>query len=125
MTPLDWLAVAVGGALGAPTRYLLDGFVQERAGGVFPAGTFAVNVAGSFVLGVVAGLALYHGFSGAALVLVATGFCGALTTFSTFTYETVRLVEEGTVDIALRNVGFSVAAGLAAAVCGLVLTAVI
>lgn len=125
MTPLEWGMVALGGAVGAPTRYLLDGFLQERTFGTYPWGTFAVNVAGSFVLGVVFGLAVYHGFSGPAEVLVAAGFCGALTTFSTFTYETMHLVEGGAVEVALRNVGLSVVAGLVAATCGIVAVALV
>ncbi len=107
------LLVALGAALGAPLRYLVDRFVQTRHDSLFPWGTFAVNVAGSFVLGVAA-----ETLPGAWLALVGTGFCGALTTYSTFGYETVRLVQERARLYALLNVLGSVVAGLLAALLG-------
>jgi CrcB protein len=107
------LLVALGAALGAPLRYLVDRFVQARHDSLFPWGTFAVNVAGSFVLGAAA-----EALPGAWLAFVGTGFCGALTTYSTFGYETVRLMQERARLYALLNVLGSVAAGLAAAVVG-------
>lgn len=115
--------IVVAGAIGAPARYLVDGFVQERAHGVFPWGTFFVNVTGSLVLGVVAGLALYHDLGPLPQAAIGTGFCGAFTTFSTFSYETIRLVEEGSVSAAATNVVASTAVGLAAAGIGLAVTA--
>jgi CrcB protein len=110
------LLVALGAALGAPLRYLVDRFVQARHDSLFPWGTFAVNVAGSFVLGAAA-VAL----RGAWLTFVGTGFCGALTTYSTFGYETVRLAQERARLYALLNVLGSVVAGLAAASLGALL----
>jgi fluoride exporter len=107
------LLVALGAALGAPLRYLVDRFVQARHDSLFPWGTFAVNVAGSFILGVAA-----EALDGAWLAFVGTGFCGALTTYSTFGYETVRLVQERARLYALLNVLGSVLAGLLAAVVG-------
>ncbi len=115
----------IAGAVGAPARYLVDGFVQYRTPGVFPFGTLVVNVSGSFFLGIITGLALYHGLSPLPHAAVGTGFCGAYTTFSTFSYETVRLIEEGSVRPALANVAISVVVGLAAAGLGLWLTAVL
>ena len=117
MTPL---LVALGAALGAPLRYLVDRFVQSRHDSVFPWGTFAVNVAGSFVLGAAAVV-----LRGAWLALVGTGFCGALTTYSTFGYESVRLVQERARLYALLNVLVSVAAGLVAAILGALLGSVV
>jgi CrcB protein len=110
---VTFLLVVLGAAVGAPTRYLTDLAVQRLHSTRFPWGTWAVNVAGSFVLGVVVA-------SGTTWVttLVGTGFCGALTTFSTFGYETVRLTEEGETATALSNVVLSLAAGLAAAALG-------
>jgi CrcB protein len=108
------LLVALGAAAGAPLRYLADRAIQSRHDSLFPWGTFAVNVAGSLILGVVAGGAL----SGGATALLGTGFCGALTTYSTFGYETVRLAEDRATQYALLNAGASVAAGLAAAAGG-------
>ncbi len=107
------LLVLLGGALGAPTRYLTDVAVQRLHRSSFPWGTWTVNVAGSFVLGLVA--------AGAATwteTLVGTGFCGALTTFSTFGYETVRLAEEGETATATAYVVGSLVVGLLAAALG-------
>lgn len=117
--------LVVAGALGAPARYLLDGFVQERARGAFPWGTFVVNVTGSLALGVITGAALYHGFPSTPRVWLGTGFCGAYTTFSTFTFETVRLVEEGARADAFLDVAASIVAGTAAAAVGLAVAAVL
>ena len=119
------LGVVVAGCLGAPARYLLDAVVSERAGGVFPWGTFVVNVSGSLVLGFLTGLALYHGFPSTARTVLGTGFLGAYTTFSTFTYETLALAEEESRLEALANVIGSVVAGVAAAAAGLALAAVL
>jgi fluoride exporter len=115
--------LVLGGAVGAPARYLVDGVVQSRARGVFPWGTFVINISGSFVLGVVTGAALYHGLGPLPKTAVGTGFCGAYTTFSTFSYETVRLLEEGSVATASFNAIASVVVGLAAAAGGIALLA--
>jgi CrcB protein len=112
------LLVLVGGAAGAPARYLVDRWVQSRHASAFPWGTFVVNVAGCAVLGVVAGAVSAAGGPGWLLALVGTGFCGALTTFSTFSFETVRLVEEGSPRLAAAYVGLSVAAGLTVCAVG-------
>jgi CrcB protein len=106
--------VLAGGAVGAPLRYLTDLFVQARHDSVLPWGTLSVNVAGSLVLGVLAGSAAHTGAPGWMLTLGGTGFCGALTTFSTFGFETVRLLEEGSWLEALANIGLSLGAGMAA-----------
>jgi CrcB protein len=93
------LAVVVGvaGGIGAVTRYLVDGAVQDRTAGPFPHGTLVVNVTGSLVLGVLAGMAVYHGwdhgFSEHVREVAGVGFCGGLTTWSTASWETVRLAE--------------------------------
>ena len=112
------LLVLVGGAVGAPARFLVDRWVQSRQASSFPWGTFLVNVAGCALLGVVAGAVSGADGPGWLLTLVGTGFCGALTTFSTFSFETVRLVEEGTARVAAAYVGLSVAAGLSACALG-------
>ncbi|WP_026876908.1 fluoride efflux transporter CrcB [Jiangella gansuensis] len=113
------LLVAVGAAVGAPLRYVVDRLVQARLGSRFPWGTLLVNVAGSFVLGVVLGSTAGDGVRS----LVGMGFSGALTTYSTFSYETLRLTEDGAWRRAAANVCLSVGAGLAAAALGWVVAA--
>lgn len=117
------LGVAVAGLIGAPARYLLDIAISARRGATFPRGTFVVNVSGSLAMGVVTGLALYHGFPVTARAVLGTGFLGAYTTFSTFAFETVRLVEDGAPAAAVANVLGSLFAGAAAAAVGLALAA--
>lgn len=107
------LLAMVGGALGAPMRYLTDRAVSARHDSVFPWGTFTVNVVGSFLLGLLAALA-----SPQLRALLGAGFCGALTTYSTFSYESLRLSEDGAELLAVANLAGSVAAGVAAAVAG-------
>jgi CrcB protein len=106
------LAVLAGGMLGAPTRYLADRAVQARHDSVFPWGTFAVNMIGSAILGFLLGAQRHLGLPPAAFALLGTGFCGGLTTFSTFSYETVRLLEDGAIGEAGVNVIGSLAAGV-------------
>jgi CrcB protein len=115
------LLVLVGGAVGAPARLVVDRWVQSRHSSPFPWGTFVVNVAGCAVLGVVAGAVSAADGPAWLLTLLGTGFCGALTTFSTFSFETVRVVEEGSTRVAVGYLGLSVAVGLA--VCALGWTA--
>jgi len=110
--------VILGAAVGAPIRYLADRAVQARHDSVFPWGTFTVNVAGSFVLGLLIRGTALHAVPGSLNTLLGTGFCGALTTYSTFGYETVRLLEERVRAYALFNVAASVVAGLGAAFSG-------
>ena len=125
MSPLGWVAFVVAGAVGAPARYLVDGWVQDRTpGDSFPWGVLVVNVTGSFLLGLVSGLALYHGFPKVPRLVLGTGFCGAYTTFSTFTFDTVRLLEEGATATAWRYVATTVALATAAAAAGLGLAAI-
>ncbi|WP_280261574.1 fluoride efflux transporter CrcB [Nocardia wallacei] len=106
------LLVFVGAMVGAPVRYLVDRAVQTRHDGVFPWGTFLVNLTGCLILGGLTGAAV----STPVLAVLGTGFCGALTTYSTFSYETVRLAEERSYLYAAVNIVASVAAGLGAAV---------
>jgi CrcB protein len=89
------LLVAVGGALGAAARYLLDRAIATRQTSPFPLGTLVINVSGSIALGLLLGLAVAHQLPSSLVTLVGTGFLGAYTTFSTFTYETLRLLEDG------------------------------
>ncbi|MFI2374623.1 fluoride efflux transporter CrcB [Streptomyces sp. NPDC018964] len=115
---MNWLYVVLGAMAGAPLRYLTDRAVQSRHDSVFPWGTFTVNVAGSLVLGLLTG-AVAAGAAGSRLqLLLGTGLCGALTTYSTFSYETLRLAGTGARGYAAVNVVASVTAGLGAAVAG-------
>jgi CrcB protein len=123
MTATAWGAFLTAAAVGTPARYLLDGWVQDRTEGAFPWGTFAVNVSGCVALGVLTGLGLYHDLGSTYRTVLGTGALGAYTTFSTLTYETVRLAEEGVLDEAFRNAAASFLVGLAAAGAGLALTA--
>ncbi|WP_440072200.1 fluoride efflux transporter CrcB [Streptosporangium sp. OZ121] len=119
--PQNWLPVLLGGAVGAPLRYLTDRAVQARHDTVFPWGTFTVNVVGSLILGVLTGAALSGAVGTGVQLLLGTGFCGALTTYSTFSYETLRLAESGAILFAVVNVVASVVAGLGAVFLGLAL----
>jgi len=106
------LAVLAGGMVGAPARYLVDRAIQARRDTVFPWGTLAVNLAGSLVLGFLLGAQRHLGLPPAVFGLLGTGLCGGLTTFSTFSYETLRLLEDGAVSEAGLNVIGSLAAGV-------------
>jgi CrcB protein len=123
MSAVEWAAFITAGALGALVRYLIDAAIGDRVEGVFPWGTFVVNTSGSLLLGLLTGLATYHAFPTTARVILGTGFCGAYTTFSTFTYETVRLIEEGAISEALRNTLGTLLTCAAAAAAGLALAA--
>jgi len=115
---VNWLLVVAGAMVGAPLRYLTDRAVQSRHDSVFPWGTFVVNVTGSLILGLLTG-AVAEGAAGSSLqLLLGTGLCGALTTYSTFSYETLRLTETGAGLYAAANVVASVTAGLGAAFAG-------
>ncbi|MET8650781.1 MULTISPECIES: fluoride efflux transporter FluC [Nocardia] len=104
------LLVVFGGMLGAPARYLIDRAVSARLRSPMPWGTLTVNIVGSAMLGALIGA----GAAGLVPAFAEIGFCGALTTFSTFGYETIRLVTGGAYHLAVGNVVISVAASLAA-----------
>jgi CrcB protein len=123
MSPLAWTAFVTAGAVGAPLRYVIDGAIGDRTQGAFPWGTFVINVSGSLLLGFLTGLSLYHAFPKTPKVVLGTGFCGAYTTFSTFTFETVRLAEEGALREAFRNATGTLVTCAAAAGVGLALAA--
>ena len=117
---LAW--IAVGGAAGAASRYVLQGWVDELAGGRFPWGTFAINISGSFALGVLFALAVDRAIlSPEVRVPLMVGFISAYTTFSTLMLESWRLVEEGDLVFALANLLGWVVVGMIAVVAGLAL----
>ena len=114
MSVFAWIGVALLGGGGAIARFLLDGFVGSRSSSSFPFGTFAVNISGAFLLGLVTGLAL----TGDALVLAGTATLGSYTTFSTWMLESQRLQEEGELRPAVGNTVISLAVGLGAIALG-------
>jgi CrcB protein len=118
------LGVAIAGAVGAATRYVIEGVVQDRVEGVFPWGTWVINVRGSFLLGVLTGLVLYHGLSDNHRIVIGTSFLGAYTTFSTWMFETARLFEDGARYESLLDAAGNLGAGLLAAAAGLALAAI-
>ncbi|WP_328866407.1 fluoride efflux transporter CrcB [Streptomyces sp. NBC_00304] len=118
---MNWLLVIAGAAVGAPLRYLTDRAVQSRHDTVFPWGTFTVNVTGCLVLGLLTGAVTAGAASSHVQLLLGTGLCGALTTYSTFSYETLRLAEDGARFYAAANVVASVVAGLGAVFVGFTL----
>lgn len=115
---MSWLLVALGAAVGAPARYLTDRAVQRLHRGPFPFGTFVVNLVACLVLGLLVGSAARGGASSNLVTLGGTGFCGALSTYSTFSRETLRLAEERQPALALANLLGSVVLGVLAAAAG-------
>ena len=114
------LAIAAGGALGAVLRYLISGSVQGLGGTRFPWGTLAVNVIGSFALGLLMAGLLGHSAGDSSIRTFWTiGVLGAFTTFSTFSYETLALVSVGDWTAGFANVAANLGLGLAAALVGL------
>lgn len=107
------LLLIVFGTAGTLARYGLQGLVQQRAGGTFPSGTLTVNLAGCFLLGIVGRYALQHlSFPPELRTAVTIGFFGAFTTFSTFGWETMRMLEDGEWMRASLYAGASVIGGL-------------
>lgn len=115
------IGVALTAFAGAVCRYLVDLAVQHRSASAFPLGTLVVNLTGSLALGFLVGLSLHHGLGATPRTLLGTGFLGAYTTFSTFSYETVRLLEDGGHREAVVNAAASLGLGLAGAATGLAL----
>jgi CrcB protein len=110
--------VLLGGALGAPARFGIHHLIHRLGPKKFPRETFVINSTGSFLLGCLSALFLHGHITVTTKALLCTGFLGAYTTFSTFTLETVELMEEGRMRLALANVGLSCGVGLACAALG-------
>ena len=114
--------VALGSAIGGVARFLLGTLIQERAGGTFPTGTLLVNVTGSLLLGFLLRYALGStAVSPETRALLTTGVCGGYTTFSTFSYETIALLEEGQHQRAALYIALSVVLSLAACLAGVII----
>ena len=117
---MTYALVAIFGAAGAVSRYALDGWVSDLTHGQFPWGTFVVNLLGAFALGIVVALTTERLIlSSDWRVALGIGYLGAFTTFSTYSYETVKLAEDGAMGLALFNSVGMLALGLIAAVLGL------
>ena len=115
---IDYLLVAAGAAVGAPLRYLTDRLVQAHRNRVLPLGTLTVNLVGSLILGAVIAATLAGSTPTTFQILLGTGFCGTLTTYSTFSYETVRLAQEHAHRAAITNTALTIFGGIAAAAAG-------
>ena len=115
----ETLWVGAGGLAGAVARHLVSTWVTTWLGSAFPYATFLINVTGSFLLGLLVGMLQGHAVSPIVPLSLGVGFLGAYTTFSTFTYETVRLLEDGSVFLAGANVVASVLVGLLSGIVGL------
>ena len=115
-----WWYVALGSAVGGVARFALASLVQQRVGPNFPTGTLVVNVSGSFLLGLLVRYALgTQAITPEVRALLTTGFCGGYTTFSTFTYDTMLLLEDGQSSRAGLYVVLSVVLSLAGAWLGI------
>ncbi|MBZ4648776.1 MAG: CrcB-like protein [Desulfomicrobiaceae bacterium] len=119
---MKYLVIALAGALGALSRWALAGAVQTRWAGSFPMGTAVVNVFGCFLFGLIATvLDERMALPPETRLALLTGFLGAFTTFSTFTFETMALVRTGAVGLAVLNAAGQVAVGFFALYLGMVL----
>jgi CrcB protein len=108
-----WWPVALGAVVGSPCRFLIDAFVSRRLGRVQPWGILLINLSGSAILGMLAGLLARGTLTTSDYALLGVGFCGSFTTFSTFVWETIALVENRRVRSAVANVLLSVGCGVA------------
>lgn len=118
---MKYLMVALGGSAGAIARYAVGSYIGNRMGSRFPYGTFVINISGSFVIGLVMTILAKHSqMSRSWLYLIPIGFIGAYTTFSTFEFETLRLIQDGQSFSALLNAALSVMVGFAMVWIGMV-----
>jgi CrcB protein len=125
MSPLISLWVALAGCAGAVARFAFDGEVKSRFRHSFPLGTFAINVSGSLVLGVLTGFVIFHHTSSLWSTIPGTGFCGGFTTFSTASFETVRLLQTRMYRSAILNGAGALALCLASAAAGLAIASAV
>jgi CrcB protein len=122
---LTILLLGLAGGLGAGTRFVVDGLVRSRLRTALPVGTIAINITGSFLLGLVAGAVIVHAAPVELQAIAGTGFLGGYTTFSTASFETVRLIQSRRTGLALLNgIGTAIAA-VAAAAAGLALASLV
>lgn len=119
----DVLWVALAGSAGAAVRFVVDGTIRARWATRMPVGTLAINLAGSWLLGLLTGLVVFHHAPSQLTLIAGTGLCGGFTTFSTASFETVRLVQQGDLRAAGTTLAVTVAGALAAATAGMALAA--
>jgi CrcB protein len=122
---LTIVLLGLAGGLGAGTRFVVDGLVRSRLRTALPVGTIAINVTGSFLLGLVAGAVIVHAAPPELQAIAGTGFLGGYTTFSTASFETVRLIQAGRTGLALLNGIGTAAAAVGAAAAGLALASLL
>lgn len=117
MSPVTIILLGLAGGLGAAARFVVDGLVRSKIRSALPVGTIAINLTGSFLLGLLAGAVIVHAAQPELHAIAGTGFLGGYTTFSTASFETVRLIQSRRTGLAVLNaVGTAVAAVGAAAV---------
>jgi CrcB protein len=122
---LTVLLLGLAGGLGAGTRFVVDGLVRSKVRTALPVGTIAINITGSFLLGLVAGAVIVHAAPPELQVIAGTGFLGGYTTFSTASFETVRLIQSRRTALALLNGIGTAAAAIGAAAAGLALASLL
>jgi CrcB protein len=122
---LTVLFLGLAGGLGAGTRFVVDGLVRSRLRTALPVGTIAINITGSFLLGLVAGAVIVHAAPVELQAIAGTGFLGGYTTFSTASFETVRLIQSRRTGFALLNSVGTAAAAVGAAAAGVALASLL
>lgn len=125
MNILTVLLLGLAGGLGAGTRFVADGLVRSRLRTALPVGTIAINITGSFLLGLVAGAVIVHAAPMELQIIAGAGFLGGYTTFSTASFETVRLIQSRRTGQAFLNGIGTALAAVAAAAAGLALASVL
>lgn len=121
MNLADVVWVGLAGSLGAVARFATDGTVRTRVASAVPVGTILINIVGSLILGVLTGLVEFHHVTTTLTLVAGAGFCGGFTTFSTATFESVRLLQQGALGTAAVNVTVTVGGTLVAAGAGIAL----
>ena len=124
MNGADIIWVGLAGSAGAAARFVSDGAVRARVASRVPVATIAINVSGSLLLGVLTGLVAFHHATSTLALVAGTGFCGGFTTFSTSSFETVRLLQQGDLRAAGINTAVTITGALAAAAAGVALASI-
>jgi CrcB protein len=123
-SPLAIVLVGLGGATGSVLRYVISTLVQSQSTSGFPYGTLAVNMVGSFIIGLLIGLSIQTPtkMSENLRLLISTGFCGGFTTFSAFSAESIAFIDKGEFSLAAAYILLSIMLGLGATFVGILLT---